>query len=177
MLSIVSKRDLAAFVAALALVLVPTTVMGQESDIGGENVLVLSSEICGQKYADSPRMSTCLAQQNAKADRWMAAIVESYARMAEEAMSDLAHGGVPFDQVAQLHKSQAAFGSYRSEAAELVGRTGLPGMGIGLTTAMAYFDLTVERARFLLDTCNGPLNRKLTDQVDLTVVDWCPSGL
>jgi hypothetical protein len=172
-----NRRDLAVFVAALAAVLAAPAIMAQEVDTGGENVLVLSSGMCGKKYADRPRMNECLAQQNAKADRWMAAIVDSYSRYATEAMADLAHGGEPFDQVAQLRKSQAAFDSYRSEAAELVGRTGLPGTGIGLTTAMAYFDLTIERARFLLDTCNGPLNRKLTDQVDLTIVDWCPSHL
>ena len=140
-------------------------------------MLVLSGPICGQKYADTPSMSKCLQRQNAKADRWMNAIVESYARMAKEAMADMAHGGVPFDQVAQLQNSQAAFDLYRKESAELVGRTGLPGTGVGLRTAMAYFDLTIERARFLLDTCNGPLNRKLTDKIDLTIVDWCPSAL
>lgn len=142
MLSIMNRRDIAVFAATLAAVLAPTAIMAQEVDTGAENVLVLSSEMCGKKYADRPRMSECLAQQNAKADRWMAAIVDSYAQYVTEAMADLAHGGEPFDQVAQLRKSQTAFDSYRSEAAELVGRTGLPGMGIGLATAMAYFDLT-----------------------------------
>jgi hypothetical protein len=172
-----TRRCLASFVSASAILLASTATQAQEPDEVGENLLVLSSAICGQKYYDTPRMSKCLQRQNAKADRWMSAIVESYARMAEEAMADLANGGVPFDQVAQLRKSQAAFDLYREEAAELVRRTGLVGMGGGLSSAMAYFDLTVERARFLLDTCDGPLNRKLADKIDLTIVDWCPPAL
>jgi hypothetical protein len=56
----------------------------------------------------------------------------------------------------------------------LAGRTGLYGSIASLESAKAYFELTVARARFLLDTCNHPLNSKLTDRIDLTVVDWCP---
>ena len=163
--------------SASTILVASTVTQAQERDEGGENLLILSSSICGEEYYDTPRISKCLDRQNAKADRWMSAIVESYARMAEEAMADFAHGGVPFDQVAQLRKSQAAFDLFRKEAAELVGRTGLPGTGGGLSSAMAHFDLTVEHARFLLDTCNGPLNKKLTDKIDLTIVDWCPPAL
>jgi hypothetical protein len=121
-------------------------------------------------------MSDCLARQNAKADRWMTAIADSYARYVAEAMADLAHGGVPFDQVDQLRKAQAAFEVYRDEAALLHGRTGLYGMTVSLDVAIARFELTVERARFLLRTCNNSLNKKLIDRVDLTILDWCPAG-
>ncbi len=175
--SIMNRRDVAGFVAALAAVLGPTAVMAQEADTGGHNVLILSSTMCGKKYADRPRMTDCLAQQNVKANRWMAAIVDSYVRYATAAMADLAHGGVPFDQIDQLRKAQLAFETYRREASVLASRTGLYGMSVSLDEAMAYFDLTIERARFLLDTCNGPLNRNLTDHIDLTFVDWCPSHL
>lgn len=91
-------------------------------------------------------------------------------------MADMSHGGnVPFDQVAQLRKSQEAFEKYREEAATLAGQTGLYGSIAGLESAKGYFELTVDRARFLLDTCNHPVNTKLTDRVNLTIVDWCPA--
>jgi hypothetical protein len=148
----------------------------QDADEGGEHVLVLAY-VCANTYGDTPSLSKCLERQNAKADRWMTAIVESYARMAAGAMADLAHGGIPFDQVAQLRKSQRAFELYRQEAATLAGRTGLYGMAAGLDTAMARFALTIERARVLLGICNHPLNTKLADRVDLTIADWCPPAL
>ncbi len=92
-------------------------------------------------------------------------------------MADLAQGGsVPFDVVDQLRKSQAALDVYREEAVELAGRT-VVGVSGGLESAMAYFELTVARASFLLDTCNHPLNSKLTHKVDLTIIDWCPPAL
>jgi uncharacterized protein YecT (DUF1311 family) len=176
-LNVAIKRHLTSFVSAAAILVASTVIQAQEPDEGGENLLVLSRTLCGEKYYDTPRMSKCLQRQSEKADRWLSAIIASYSRYCAEAMVDMSHGGnVPFDQVAQLRKTQAAFEGYREEAATLAGRTGLYGSIAGLESAKAYFELTVDRARFLLDTCNHPLNSKLTDQVDLTIVDWCPPG-
>jgi hypothetical protein len=167
------------WIAFASTVLVASTIAhAQEPDEGGESVLILSKVLCGQKYYDTPRMSECLTRQNEKADRWLGAVLASYSRYCAEAMADMAHGGnVPFDQVAQLRNSQAAFEVYREDAAMLAGRTGLYGSIAGLESAKAYFELTLARARFLLDTCNHPLNSKLTDRVDLTIVDGCPPAL
>jgi hypothetical protein len=149
----------------------------QDEDEGRADVLILSRTLCGQKYGDTASMGACLTRQNEKADRWLGAVLASYSRACAEAMAGMTHGGnVPFDQVAQLAKSQTAFEAYREEAATSAGRTGLYGSSAGLEAAMAYFALTVERARFLLDICNHPLNSNLTDKIDLTVVDWCPSA-
>ena len=91
-------------------------------------------------------------------------------------MADLTEmGGHPFDVVAQLRKSQAAFELYRREASEYLGQAQF-GMTTALFSAGAYFDLTVDRARYLLGSCNGQFNSKLTDEVDLTIVDWCAAG-
>ena len=152
--------------------------MAQEADEGGSDVLVLSRTLCGQKFGDTLGIGECLTRQNEKADRWLRAVLASYSRACAEAMAEMAHGGnAPFDQVAQLAKSQTAFEAYRDEAAKSAGRTGLYGSSANLESAMAYFALTIERARFLLDICNHPLNSQLTDKIDLTIVDWCPPAL
>jgi hypothetical protein len=138
--------------------------------------LVLSTAIC-HDYDDTISIAKCLDDQNKKADRWLTAIVESVARQASEAMADLAHGGEPFDQVAQLHKSEAVFRQYRSETAELVYRYGLVGSINGLLAAEARFQLTIDRAHFLLALCHSRRRIEASEDIDLTQVDWCPPAL
>jgi uncharacterized protein YecT (DUF1311 family) len=137
--------------------------------------LVLSTAMCD--YLDTMSIANCLDDQNKKVDRWLNAIVESYARWATEAMADLAHGGEPVDQVAQLRAAEAAFKQYRSEAAELVNVSGLVGSINKFMAARTYFDLTIDRARLLLETCISRPIIELGDTVDLTRVDWCPPAL
>ena len=171
-----ARCRLTALAFAAAVLVVPVVAQGQEADEGGENVLLLSRALCGEKYYDRPRMAECLARQNAKADRWMSAIVESHARMGAKEMADLVQmGGHPFDVVTQLRKSQAAFEVYRKEESEYVGQASF-GMTVVLFSAASYFDLTVDRARHLLNNCNAPLSAKLIDNVDLTITDWCSSN-
>jgi hypothetical protein len=143
----------------------------QEAGGGGDDVLVLNM-VCG-KYADSPSIDACLGRQNAKADRWMAAIVESHARQGTKDMADLTEmGGHPFDVVAQLRKSQAAFEAYRKETSEWYGQAQF-GMTTRLFKGAIYFEITVDRARFLLGKCSHPTVPDPTDKVDLTITEWC----
>jgi hypothetical protein len=46
-------------------------------------------------------------------------------------------------------------------------------MATVLFEAATYFDLTVERARFLLDNCYRAAVPEPMDKVDLTITDWC----
>ncbi len=133
--------------------------------------------MCGAEYADTPSLSKCLRSQNEKADRWLNAIVESFARWQTEAMADLAHGGEPFDQVAQLRTSEAAFQQYRKEASELVNRSGLVGSINKHLAAKTYFNLTVDHARLLLQNCISRPIIEDSDTVDLKRKDWCPPAL
>jgi hypothetical protein len=106
----------------------------------------------------------------------MAAIVESHVRWGAKDMADLTEmGGHPFDVVAQLRKSQVTFELYRKETSKWDGYRQF-GMTTGLFSAMTYFDLTVDRARFLLGRCYSSLGSKLTDRIDLTIADWCSLG-
>jgi hypothetical protein len=166
-----ARQRLAAVGAAVAIFLVSAIAQAQDANEGGENLLVLSTDLCGAKYTDRLSLSNCLERQNAKADRWMGAVVESYARMLAKDMAEVTEaGGSPFDTVAQLRKSHAAFDVYCKEAAELAFRPVI-GMGGVFEGSMTYFDLTVDRARFLLSRCYRPLGSKLTDKVDLTIAD------
>jgi hypothetical protein len=166
------RRNLSALVSA-AILLVPIVAQAQETDEGGEHVLILSRTMCGAKYGDRLSLANCLQRQEAKADRWMKSILESYARSLAKDMTDVARaGGTPFDTAAQLRKSQTAFEAYREEASELVERAVI-GTGGVFEGSMASFELTIGRARFLLDACNHPLNSKLGDSIDLTITDWC----
>lgn len=166
-------RHLAAPLHAAVILLVPVAAQAQDADEGGEDVLVLDYA-CGNKYADTPSLAKCLQRQNEKADRWLQAAVESYARWAANEMeTQRRYGGHPVDQIAQLRESHAAFETYREESAELV-RQSIDGSIAGFESAKAYFHLTVDRAGFLLHTCYSRFNSKLADKVDLTITDWCP---
>jgi len=153
----------------------PPAARAQYAGDDDQSHLVLSTAMCD--YPDTMSIARCLDDQNKKADRWLIAIVESYARWATEAMADLAHGGEPVDQVAQLHAAEAAFKQYRSEAAELVNVSGLVGSINKHMAARTYFDLTIDRARLLLGTCISRPIIEVGDTVDLTRVDWCPPAL
>ena len=140
-------RHLAALLSAAIILFVPLAALAQDAD-EGEHVLVPDYE-CGNNYADTPSLSKCLQRQNEKADRWLQAVVESYARWAaKEIEIRKQYGGIPIDLVAQLRKSQAAFDTYRKESAELV-RQSCDGMGCGLESAVANFKLTIDRALFV----------------------------
>jgi len=134
-----------------------------------DHLLVLDTSIC---QGDMYEIGQCLNRQNEKADRWLHAIVQSYASLAAAYMSEPGEDA-PFDQVAQLRESQARFEQFRDATAELVYRAGYPGSGSSLESAKARFRLTVERARFLLDICDYPGRTSLHDVADLTVTDWC----
>jgi uncharacterized protein YecT (DUF1311 family) len=164
---------LTAVVSAAAILFASTIARAQDADEGGENLLILSTDMCGKKYADRLSLADCLARQSAKADRWLGAVLESYARMLAKDMADVTDaGGHPSDTVAQLRKAQAAFEDYRKEEAELAGQAVI-GMGGVFEESMMYFGLTVDRARFLLLRCFNPVDAKLEDNVDLTIVGWC----
>ncbi|HEY1384237.1 MAG TPA: lysozyme inhibitor LprI family protein [Dongiaceae bacterium] len=166
-------RCFAALACAVAIVVVAASTRAQDANEGGEYVLILGRTTCGAEYADRLSLANCLQRQASKADRWMKAILESYARSLAKDMADVAQGGgIPFDTVAQLTKSQQAFETYREEASELAERAVI-GTGGVFERSMAYFALTIGRARFVLDTCNHPLNSKLGDSVDLTLTAWC----
>jgi uncharacterized protein YecT (DUF1311 family) len=138
-------------------------------------MLVLSI-VCSNEYYDTPRISQCLGRQHAKVDRWLQAVVESYAGWAAEEMElRKGHGGNPRDLVTQLRKSQAAFEMHREESAELVQQS-IDGSIASLEASRTYFDLTVDRARFLIANCYGQFSRKPTDRVDLTTPEWCSIG-
>jgi uncharacterized protein YecT (DUF1311 family) len=161
--------------AMSAIGLVSAATQAQEVNESGEDVLVLSI-VCGNEYYDTPRLSACLDRQNAKVDRWLQAAIESYARWATKEMKiRRGYGGNPPDLVAQLHESQAAFDAYRRESAELV-RQSNDGSIAPLEQSRTYFELTVDRARFLIANCYGRFTRMPTDRVDLTTVEWCSSG-
>lgn len=170
------RRNLTAVVSVAAILFASAIAQAQDASEGGEHLLVLS-RMCGEEYADTPSLSKCLQSQNEKADRWLNAIVESYARWQAEAMADLAHGGEPFDQVAQLRASEAAFKQYRKEASELVNRSGLVGSINKFQAARTYFELTVDHARLLLQTCISRPRIEGNDIVDLKRKDWCPPAL
>jgi uncharacterized protein YecT (DUF1311 family) len=163
-----------ALILALGLSLLPRHAVVQELGEGSEDTLILSTAMCD---GDTITMARCLDRQNRKADHWLDAIVESSARHASEAMTDLAHGGNTFDQVAQLRKSQAAFEQYRAETLDLVRNYGLVGSINKLQALQTYFDLTVDRARLLLGMCASKPSIEGNQSVDLTRVDWCPPAL
>jgi uncharacterized protein YecT (DUF1311 family) len=173
--SLVVRHCFALLAAVSANPLTSAAAQAQELDDGGEDVLILSIA-CGNEYYDTPRISECLGRQNAKVDRWLQAAIESYARWATKEMeARRGYGGNPPDLVAQLQESQAAFDTYRRESAELV-RQSIDGSIAPLEQSRTYFELTVDRARFLIANCYGRFMRKPSDRVDLTTADWCSTG-
>lgn len=169
-------NNLMAIVLVAAFLTCSSTAYAQYAGDKDPSHLILSTGMCGQ-YADTISMARCQDDQNRKADRWLDAVVASYARWATEAMADLAHGGEPVDQVAQLRAAETAFKRYRSEAAQLVNVSGLVGSINKHQAARTYFDLTVDRVRLLLGTCISRPIIEVGDTVDLARVDWCPSAL
>jgi uncharacterized protein YecT (DUF1311 family) len=169
-------RHCFALVAAVSANLLTFAIaQAEELDDGGEDVLVLSI-VCSNEYYDTPRISECLGRQKAKVDRWLQAAIESYARWATKEMEiRRGYGGNPPDLVAQLRENQAAFDTYRRESAELV-RQSIDGSIAPLEQSRAYFELTVDRARFLIANCYSRFMRKPTDRVDLTTAEWCSTG-
>lgn len=160
-------RHFLGFLAILALLLRLEPARGDDSD----DLLVPDAYMC---QGDMSTIGQCLERQNEKVDRWHRAVIEGYARAVTTYMADLRQGGSePFDQVAQLDRSEALFEQYRDAATELAYRTGLPGSGNKLEGARAYFQLTVAHTRFLLRSCSDPRRDKLADAVDLTLADWC----
>ena len=171
-LNLAITRRFAPFLAAWVIGFGYAIAQEQGVDEGGEDVLVLSV-VCSKEYYDTPRISQCLARQQAKADRWLQAVVGSYAGWATKEMDiRKGYGGNPPDLVSQLQRSQAAFDLYRTEAAELV-RQSIDGSIAPLEQSRTSFDLTVDRARFLLGKCGHPAVPDPIDKVDLTITDWC----
>jgi uncharacterized protein YecT (DUF1311 family) len=158
----------------LSLALMATTIVVQSTDSFGDDdhLLVLNTSIC---QGDMHAIGQCLNRQNEKADQWLQAVVESYASLEAAYMSEDGRTE-PFGLVAQLRESQVAFEHFRDATAELVYRTGFPSdTGLKYEAAKARFRLTIERARFLLDTCGHPGSMSVDDVADLTVSDWCQS--
>ena len=169
------RIHLSAILFVVAIFALSSVAYAQNASDGDQSHLVLSTAMCD--YADTISIAKCLDVQSKKADRWLNAIVDSYARWATEAMADLAHGGEPVDQVAQLRAAESAFKQYRLEAAELVNVSGLVGSINKLQAAKTYFDLTIDRARLLLETCISRPRFQDGDTVDLTRTNWCPPAL
>jgi uncharacterized protein YecT (DUF1311 family) len=171
-LDLVFIRCLASFIAASVSSLASATAQEQGVDEGGNDLLVLSI-VCSNEYYDTSSIGQCLNRQQVKVDRWLQGVVGSYAGWAAEEMElRRRHGGNPRDLVAQLRKSQAAFETHREESAELVLQS-IDGMIASLEASRTYFDLTVDRARFLIANCYGQFTIKPTDRVDLTTPEWC----
>lgn len=163
-------------ISLLASVLLAGLVLQMARADDGDTLYIGPEAICGEESGDTIGMSRCVDMEIEKAERWRRSVVESYAQMMREAMDDLRTGGnEPFDQVAQLQKSELAFELYREESAELAYRTGFPGSGSGIESGRATFRLTIERVRFLLHLCWT--RHKLGEFVDLNTDDWCPSPL
>jgi hypothetical protein len=137
-----------------------------------DDLLVLDLSLC---EGDTRTIAECLNGQNEKADRWLRAVVESYARLAAAYVAELKGEGEkePFDQVAQLRKSQDLFEQFRGATTEMVYRSGYPGSGSALQGAKTRFQLTVDRARFLLSVCDLRQRTKLPRTIDLTRRNWC----
>jgi uncharacterized protein YecT (DUF1311 family) len=133
-------------------------------------LVLLNTSIC---QGDMYTIGQCLNRQNEKADRWLNAVVESYASSAAAFMSEPGET-VSLDPVGQLRESQLLFEQFRDATAELVNRMGFHSdTGRKYEAAKARFRLTIERARFLLAFCNQSRSTSIHDVADLTVTDWC----
>lgn len=149
------------------------------SPASAKNDILTVDHIAACRDASGDTLSTadCLDQQIEKADRWRAAVIASYRHMAEADLVELSHGGTPpYDTLALLSESEAAFERYRERAADLVKGTGLIGSGNKLFGLEARYRLTIDHIRFLLDECRAPDRNRLGATIDLSKTDWCAPG-
>ena len=144
------------------------------------NILRLGTEAsCDDSSGDTPSMDACLKREIAKADRWRLAIIDSYMRMAHADTAEMSQNGAqpPYDTIALLAESEAAFERYRDQASNLVQGTGLAGSGNSLLALQAQYRLTIDHIRFLWRSCMAkPRWQDLGDKIDLSRTDWCAPG-
>src|SRR5262245_54581014 len=96
------RRSLLLFFVLVAAV---NTVRPTDTYGNDDQLLVLDTSIC---QGDMRTIGECLNRQNENADRWLEAIVESYAKLAAAFMSAPGEN-MTYDLVAQLRQSQRLF--------------------------------------------------------------------
>jgi hypothetical protein len=160
---------------AISLTLLTPSSGGAKAD--DYNLLNLDrTALCGE--GGTLQQSRCWEAEGAKADRWLQNIVASYLRNAESIAANVkAQGFQPhdgYDPVKRLLDSETLFEEYRKAVDEFTYDMGFPGSMRQLEAPIAYLDLTIERAQFLLSSCG--FDGDLPATIDVSALVCPPSG-
>ena len=156
----------------LAIIATANRAQAWAQDVAAPDRLNLS-EPCDE--GGTSDQSKCLRAQGQKADRWLKNIFDSYRLEIADLPDRVKKDGLEiydgYDPVGNLVRSQTQFEAYRKTMEAFAYDAAYPGSLRQIEAPMVYFNLTVDRAKELLQSCG--YDESLPDIVDLTSVAWC----